>query len=231
MRPEGGEVRRAVREALLLPLVFLTVALLGGFRLRASGMEFLPPPLFSLVLAVLLLGTLAQGGVLSPTRLVGEGRSALENASGAVALLTLFLGSAQLLNALTPERGLPSVLGNVFFLVLLGNTLAARPDRPRLLRSLAVVLGCAFVGRYVVLGALADPEAGLVRRVVLALLEGASLGDASASAVLPATGYVAFGTTLLYVAGLVLLPPPARPQVPGLVPVVRGEIVPDTNRE
>ena len=44
----------AAREAIALPLTFLTVALLGGLRI-SDRVALLPPPLFALVLSVLLL--------------------------------------------------------------------------------------------------------------------------------------------------------------------------------
>ena len=52
----------------------------------------------------------------------------------------MFFASAQAFNLTTPEAGLPRLLCNVFLLILLVNTLAASPDRVRVLRSLMVVL-------------------------------------------------------------------------------------------
>jgi len=62
----------------------------------------------------------------------------------------------------------------IFFVLLLWNTWAARPDRSRLLRSLAVLFGGAFILKYIVLASLYDPQGGLTKRVLTTLLEGAA---------------------------------------------------------
>jgi hypothetical protein len=201
------------REAFVLPAVFLTVAGAGGLRIAAANgaMSFVPPPLITLVLAVLLLGVMVRAGLLVPSALAGDGRTGLENASGVVVLLALFAASAQLFTCLTPDAGVLRLLFNLFFLFLLWNTLAAQPDRVRLLRSLLVVFGWAYVVRYVALAALADPSAGWTRRMLTVLLEGTAAplqGEPTA----PLAGYVAFATLALYMIGLVLLPVP-RPAV------------------
>jgi hypothetical protein len=46
--------------------------------------------------------------------------------------------------------------------------------------------------------------------VLLALLEGVTLGTLSQAPLSPATGYAAFATVLLFLVGLAMLPPPAR---------------------
>ena len=77
------------REAFVLPLLFLTVALLGGVRV-ADRIVLLPPPLFTLVLAFLLVGVLVRSGALAPERLMSATRSPLANVSGAVVIVTAF---------------------------------------------------------------------------------------------------------------------------------------------
>ncbi len=200
------------REAFTLPLVFLSVAWAGGFRLSADGrsMSFVAPPLMTLVLAALLLGVMVRSRLLVPEALVGAARRPLENLSGALVLLTLLLATAQVFNCLTPDSGFFRLMFDLFFLFLLWNTLAAQPDRPRLLRSLFVVFGWAFVTRYVILDALYDPQGGWTRKVVTALLEGATVGSAGYEASAPVAGYVAFGVVGLYIIGLVLLPGATR---------------------
>jgi hypothetical protein len=214
----------AAREAFVLPALFLTVAGAGGLRIAPAGggMSFVPPPLITLVLAVLLLGVMARAGLLIPTGLVGDHRTGLENASGAVVLLALFAASAQLFTCLTPDAGILRLVFNLFFLFLLWNTLAAQPDRTRLLRSLVVVFGWAYVVRYVALAALADPEAGWTRRLLTVLLEGAAVsGEPTA----PLAGYIAFATLALYMIGLVLLPRPAPSEVVAVVAARAPDIV------
>jgi len=211
----------AAREAIILPALFLTVAGAGGLRVApGGGMSFVPPPLITLVLAVLLLGVMARAGLLIPTGLLGDHRTGLENASGAVVLLALFAASAQLFTCLTPDAGVLRLVFNLFFLFLLWNTLAAQPDRTRLLRSLLVVFGWAYVVRYVALAALADPQAGWTRRLLTVLLEGATSGPIEGEAIAPLAGYVAFATVALYMIGLVLLPRPAATTVALVAPDV-----------
>ena len=53
----------AVREAILLPVVFLTVALLGGLRI-AENMSWEYPSLSTLVLGLLLVGALVRAAHL-----------------------------------------------------------------------------------------------------------------------------------------------------------------------
>jgi hypothetical protein len=216
----------AVRESFVLPLAFLTVAGAGGLRLAPAGgaLSFVPPPLITLVLAVLLMGAMVRAGLLVPKALLGDERTGLENLSGVAVVLTLFLASAQLFTCLTPDSGVLRLVFNLFFLLLLWTTLAAQPDRVRLLRSLLVVFGWAYVVRYVALAALADPEGGWTRRLITVLLEGASAPAIEGEAMAPLAGYVAFGTVGLYLIALALLP---RARPPGataaLVPAVSPE--------
>jgi hypothetical protein len=197
----------AVVEAILLPLLLLTVALLGGLRDEANGgMLFLPPPLVSLVLALLLVGVMIGARLLVPVALMHPSRSPLENMSGAVLLACLFVASAQLFNMLTPEAGLLQFFFVVLFLVLLWTTAAARPGAVRLVRSLFVMFGSAFVLKYIILAALYAPQPSLTKRVLLVLLEGATLGTLGYRSHGPLTGYVAFFTLVIYVVAVLLLP-------------------------
>jgi hypothetical protein len=206
----------AVRESFTLPLMLLSVAAAGGFRMPASGagMQFLHPPVMALVLAVLLMGVMVRAGLLVPGLLVSDARSGLENASGAAVLAALFLASAQVIQCLAPESGLLHLIYYTFMTVLMWNTLAAAPDRMRLLHSLFVIFGSAFLLKYVALASLYDPEGGVMRRVVTALLEGVALGTLQYAPFAPVTGYVAFFTALVYLATLTLLPRARRALVP-----------------
>jgi hypothetical protein len=197
------------REAFFLPFALLTVALLGGLD---PGAEFAwhPPSLFSLVIAMMVVGALVRSGALAPDRLLNNGRSIVANANGAVVLAALFAASAQLANMLTPRSGLPLLLVSVVLFLLLLNTLVMSPDRVRLLRSLAVVTGSAFVLKFVVLAALADSEGGRTKRVLLALFDAATLGTIAPSPVHPAAGYIAFFMTVLYLIAIAVLPAAGR---------------------
>jgi hypothetical protein len=198
------------REAFFLPLLFLTVALFGGVRIF-DRVVLLPPTLFGLVLGLLLLGVIVKCGALAPERLMSSARPAIANLNGLAVLVTAFFACAQAFNLATPDAGLPHLLFSVYFLVLLINTLAASPDRVRVLRSLAVIFGSAFILKFIVLAALSDPEGGRLRRVLLALLEGVTLGTLTQPLAHPATGYLAFFTLLMFLIGLALLPSEVAP--------------------
>ena len=194
-----------LRESFVLPALFLTVTLLGGFR-SADHVQLLPPPLMALALGMLLIGCLARAGVLAPDALLSAGRTPLENICGLVVLLTLFAASAQAFNLVTPDAGFLHLLFSVFFLVQLLTTLAAVRDRVSLLRGLAVLFSAAFLIRFVLLESLFARDGGMLTRLLAVLLEGASLGAFDYSPNTPITGYVAFLALALYLIGLVLLP-------------------------
>ena len=139
----------ALREALVLPVIFLTVTLLAGVQIGAA-VAFAPPSLFALVLGTMLLVALVRSGALAPARLMDGSRPMLANANGAVVLATLFAAASQLLGMLTPRSGLPLFFVDVFLFGLLLNPLVAEPDRVPL-RSLAVILGSALVVKHAIL--------------------------------------------------------------------------------
>jgi hypothetical protein len=217
-----------VREAATLPLLFLTVVLAGGVQL-GTEVTIRPPSLFGFVLAVLLLALLVRSGACAPERLLHGSRSRLANVNGLIVILTLLLASAQAFTVVTPEFGLPLVLVSLFLLILLVNTLAASPDRARVLRSLLVILGSTFALKFIVLAALAEPATGRLARVLQALFEGATLGALSQGPMPPVMGYLAFAALTVFVVGVALLPSrsdrpvddesPLRPPLPAAGPV------------
>jgi hypothetical protein len=213
----------AVREAVILPLLFLTIGLFGGLD-PAAPAPWTPPSLFSLVLAVMVVAALVRSGTLAPDLLMHGSRPMVANANGFIVLLSLFGASAQLLNMLTPRSGLPALIVGVVLFVLLLNTLVMSPDRPRLLRSFAVVTGSAFVLKFVVLASLADAEGGRTKRVLLALFDVATLGTISQAPLHPAAGYWAFGLVLLFLIGVTLLPSSTYQFSPGLQPYREGAL-------
>jgi hypothetical protein len=195
----------AARESIYLPVLFLTVALLAGFR-PGAPLVLAPPSLFALVLGVLLAVVLVRSGALDPLRVMNSSREPLANMNGFTVLATLFLSSAQMFSLLTPDAGLPRILFSVYFLTQMLTTMAASPDRVRVLRTLAVIFGAAFVLKFVVLDAVSDPAGGRLARVLQLLVEGVTFGTLTQDVHHPAAGYLAFVTIALFLIGVSLLP-------------------------
>jgi hypothetical protein len=194
-------------ESIVLPWLLLTVALLAGLRVTEAGeLRFLMPPLASLVAMLLLMMVLVQSGIVHPGLLMNEQRRALENLSGLVVLVALAAASAQIVSAVTPEAGLPLVLGVIFLFALFVNTLAARPGRQQALRALFVAFFAAFSVKFIVLDALYAPDRSLGGRLLTGLLEGVTLGSLDHVVWGASTGYVAFFALVLYFTALALLP-------------------------
>jgi hypothetical protein len=197
---------RALLRHVLLPTIFLTVALLGGVRVAAGtgALLFVPPPLVALILAAMLLSLYARGGAVRVGRWLSADRSAAENVSHALVLGSLFFASAQAFNSVLPDAGLPRLVLAAFFLWTLWQNQFSQFDARRLLRALAALFGTAFVVKHLLLASLTDPAGGWLRRLTASLLEGVALtGPAYAAS----TGYVSFFALALYVCGLFLLPP------------------------
>ena len=195
----------AAREALWLPGLFLTVVLLGGLRL-GEPVILMPPSLFSLVLATLMLAALVQGGVLNPDLLVHQRRDSIANLNGVFVLASMFLASAQAFTLVTPDSGLFRTMVGIMLLVLLLQTLAVAPPRPRLLRSLLITFGSAFLLKFIVLAGLSEPAGGRMTRALQVLFDAATFGTVMQAVPHPAEGYLAFFALALLLTGLALLP-------------------------
>jgi hypothetical protein len=195
----------AGREAIGLPSLFLTVLLLGGLRIAETTI-LVPPSPYVLLLGVLLLRVAVRSGALAPGLLLASTRSTLANINGAVVMATLWLAAAQTLALLIPESGVPRLAFSVFFLLLLLNTAAASPDRERLLQSLAVTLGAAYVIKFVVLHGLSAPGASAFKRALLAVVDAATAGALIQEVPHPITAYIALMTIALFLLGVFLLP-------------------------
>ena len=198
---------RALLDFLVLPFLFLTVALLGGLRVVAESRTFIfiAPPLITLVLAMLLMLLLVRGGLLQFHHWVGNDLPPLTNAAHIWIYITVFFASAQAFNSVLPERGLLYWLFSFFFLWTLWNNQFSSFDARRLLRSLAILFGTAFVLKHMLLASLYSSDGGWLKRVAGTLLQGVALGTLDAPSFAPVTGYIAFFTLTLYVAGLILL--------------------------
>lgn len=198
---------RALVHFVVLPFVFLTVALLGGLRINAEAFAFVfvAPPLVTFLLAILLMMLFVRGRLIELPRWISLHHPPLMNISNAWMLITIFFASAQALNSVLPERGLLHWLFSFFFLWTLWNNQFSPFDARRLLRSLAVMFGTAFVLKHLLLAGLYSSDGGWLKRVAGVFLQGVSLGTLDAPTFAPATGYISFFTLVLYVAGLVLL--------------------------
>lgn len=194
-------------EAIVLPWLLLTVALVAGLRITPAGeLRFLVPSLASLIAMLLLMMVLVQSGVIAPWLLMNERRTALENMNGAVLMVALAMASAQVVSAVTPEAGLPLVLGVIFLFALFANTLAARPGRTQALRALFVAFFAAFTVKFIVLDALYAPDRSLGGRLLTGLIEGITLGSFDHVVWAPATGYLAFLALVIYFLALAMMP-------------------------
>ena len=209
-----------LREAFVLPAIFLTVTLVGGLRI-ADTVRLAPPPLSAIVVAIALVSALVRGRVLVPSAFLDGARRPIENLSGLVVILTLLSASAQVVNLVVPEAGLLHVAFVVLLFVQLISLSAAGTGRAGMLRSLFVLLGAAFVLRFIVLESLYSTEAGALKRMLTALMAGVTLGGIEYQPHATSTGYIAFAALALYVTGLVLLPARAGARTTMMVPSVR----------
>src|SRR5215204_853581 len=195
---------------LLLPVIFLTVALLGGLRLAATpdnAFIFWRPALFCLISAAILMVLFFRARLISIEGWFSEDFTALKNVANGAVLVTLFAASVQIFNALLPEQGLPFWVFAFCFFWTLWNNLFADFDVKKLLRSLGALFGLAFVVKYLILANLAAPAADSWLQGILqnptkeAFTWLLDLPRFSAG-----TGYIQFFTVALYLLGLFLLP-------------------------
>ncbi|MGI8787619.1 MAG: hypothetical protein ACR2HG_07665 [Pyrinomonadaceae bacterium] len=195
---------------IFLPLIFLTVALLGGLRLNAAdgAFIFLKPALVCLIYASVLLVLFFRAGLLKLEGWFSERFSTLKNIANAVVLLTLFAASTQIFNSLLPERGLPFWVVAFCFFWTLWNNLFVEFQGKRLLQSLGSVFGLAFVAKYLLLAYLTAPTGDSWWR---GILENPTQEAFTWLLDLPrfsaGTGYIQFFAVIFYLLGLFLLPP------------------------
>lgn len=204
---------------IVLPIVFLTVALLGGLRLSGvdSSLLFLKPALVCLVFATLMIVLFFRAGLIRLDGWFSEEFSTLKNAANAAVLATLFAATTQLFNSLLPESGLPFWIVAFCFFWTLWNNLFADFDTRKLLRSLGGLFGLAFVVKYLVLANLSAPTSDNWFR---AIIENPAQEAFTWLLDLPrfsvGTGYIQFFAVGLYLLGLYLFPAStAERELPG----------------
>ena len=225
-----AERNRALLQFIVVPTLLLTAGLLGGLRIDAQTRQFvfIAPPLITLVLATLLGLLFVRAGAIELRQWLALEQSTITNVSHLLTLLSLFFATAQAFNSVLPERGLLHWMFSFFFLWTLWTNQFSVLDPRRLLRSIVVLFGTAFVLKYLVMSALYNPEGGWLKSIASTLLQGISI-DVPAFA--PGTGYISFFALTLYVAGLVLIEPAPVPpiELPGNKISLRGAAVPEAS--
>src|SRR5438067_3410834 len=207
-----AERNRALLSFIVLPTLLLSVGLLGGLRIDVQTLNFLfiAPPLVTLLLAILLMSLFLRVGAIDVGHWLTMEQPMLSNVSHLLTLIALFFASAQAFNSVLPENGLLHWMFSFFFLWTLWTNQFSIFDPRRLLRSLIVLFGTAFILKHLVVAGLYAPEGGWLRKITSTLLQGIAI-DVPAFA--PATGYISFFALALYVGGLLLISPiPVRPR-------------------
>lgn len=199
---------------ILLPFIFLTVTLLGGLRLSAenNAFIFLKPALVCLIFATILIILFFRGRLISVADWFSEDFPVLKNTADGLIMLTLFTASAQVFNALLPEKGLAFWIVGFFFFWTLWNNLFVEFQAKRLLQSLGSLFGLAFVTKYLILASLTSTgESTWTQKIMESLMKEASFGLLDLPKFSAGTGYIQFFTLILYVVGLILLSPSSAP--------------------
>jgi hypothetical protein len=201
-----AERNRQLLHFIVLPTLLLTVVLLGGLRVDAHTKQFLflPPPLVTLLFAALLASLFLRARVLELHRWLAVDQPLLINVANLLTLLALFFASAQVFNSVLPEKGLLRWMFSFFFFWTLWTNQFAAFDPRRLLRSLIVLFGTAFVLKHLLISGLDSPAGSLLGRLTAAVLQGVSITGPGFA---PVTGYVSFVALALYVVALMLVSP------------------------
>ncbi len=208
---DHAERNRELLHFIVLPTILLTAGLLGGLRIDGQTRQFIfvAPPLGTLVLAILLGALFVRAGAIDLHRWLAIEQPMRTNVSHLLTLMSLFFASAQAFNSVLPESGLLHWMFSFFFLWTLWTNQFATFDPRRLLRSIVILFGTAFVLKHLLVSALYAPEGGWLRTIATGALQGISI-DIPRFA--PATGYISFFALTLYVAGLLLITPvPVQP--------------------
>lgn len=201
--------QRAQLTYILLPVVFLTVALLGGIRLSSPDnlLVFLKPALVCLVFAVIMIVIFFRAGLITMEGWFSEGFSTVKNAANAAVLFTLFAATTQVFNSLIPEQGLPFWVIAFCFFWTLWNNLFADFDTKKLIRSLGGLFGLAFVVKYLLLANLTAPGGdGWLRSLFENPAKEAFTWLLDLPRYSAGTGYIQFFAVIFYLAGLFLMP-------------------------
>src|SRR5438445_8522001 len=158
---------RALLYFIVLPTLLLSVSLLGGLRIDAQTRQFvfIAPPLVTLVLAILLGSLFVRAGAIDLHHWLAIEQPTLTNISQLLTLMALFFASAQAFNSVLPESGLLHWMFSFFFLWTLWTNQFSAFDARRLLKSLSVLFGTAFVLKHLLVSGLAAAEEGWLRKL------------------------------------------------------------------
>lgn len=203
----------AVRNYILLPLIFLTVALLGGLRVGAedSAFLFLKPALVCLIFASVLIVLFFRANLIRLDGWFSENFSTTKNLANASVLLALFFASTQIFNSLLPEKGLPFWVIAFCFFWTLWNNLFAEFDTKKLIKSLGGMFALAFVVKYLVLANLTAPTSGSFwQRITENPAREAFTWLLDLPRFAPATGYIQFFALAFFLVGLFLIKPETK---------------------
>ena len=196
---------------ILLPVLFLTVTLLGGLRIGAENSEFVffRPPLICLIFAAILVVLIFRANLIESSGWFSEDFSTAKNIANGLILFTLFSASTQVFNALIPEQGLPFWVVSFCFFWTLWTNLFAEFDTRRLLQSLGGLFGIAFIAKYLILVNMVAGETEswweflspkqISQEVFTYLLD---LPNYTSG-----TGYIQFFTLVFFLLGLILIKP------------------------
>ena len=194
---------------ILVPVLFLTVAMLGGMRFATDTEElrFIKPQLIALILGAFVMILFVRGGVIEIGQHLGERLGLTDNISGAIYLISLYFATTQVFNLVTPERGLFNFCFNLFYFLIFLNNLFLVFNPIRLAKSLSIVLGISFLLKYLVLADLFAPSESWAKYIFQKLIQTATLGALEFDAFAPATGYLAFIALALYILGIWIISP------------------------
>ena len=195
---------------IILPLIFLTVTLIGGLRLALAdnAFIFLKPELICLIFASVLLILYFRAKLIQLEGWFSDKFTSLKNVANAVILLTLFTASVQVFNSLLPEKGLPFWIVAFCFFWTLWNNLFAEFNTKRLLQSLGGLFGLAFIIKYLLLANLVAPTSdSWWQAIVQNPTQQAFTWLLDLPKFSSGTGYIQFFTLVFYLIGLFLLNP------------------------
>ena len=208
-KDSGRDRQRAIRFYIFLPLLFLTVALMGGLRLASpdNTFVFMAPALICLFFAVVLIVLFVRGGLIAFDGWFSDDYPVSHNISNGVLMVSLFAATVQVFNSVLPETGLPFWVVSFCFAWSLWNNLFAAFDNKKLLRTMIALFAFAFVAKYVVLAGLTAPTGDSWLR---SMIENPAKETVTWLLELPrystGTGYIQFFCLLFYFAGLYMLP-------------------------